>query len=100
MTKNPFINALFATAYITIVASVMFYGMHFIRPAKSIIIPMAMLSLFTLSAALMCYLFGSQPLQLYLDGKKREGVKLFLQTVGIFAVITLLLFVALFSRIF
>lgn len=54
-----------------------------------IIMPIIMLSLFTLSAAIMAYIFGYQPLQLFLDGKKKDAVSLFLKTVGIFGGITL-----------
>lgn len=95
MTKNPFINALGALSYIILVASLMFYGMKHSGPDNSVIVPIAMLSLFTLSAAVMGFIFLSQPLQLYLDGKKKEAVKLFVQTVAAFAGITILAFVLL-----
>lgn len=101
MTKNPFLNALAAAVYIYLVASIMQYGMqHTAGPSHSIIIPIAVLSLFTLSAAVMGYLFVSQPLRLYLDGEKPRAVTLFLQTIAVFAGITLLAFLALFSGIF
>jgi len=38
----------------------------------------------------MGYLFFFQPLMMILDGKRQEGVKLFLQTVAVFAVATAL----------
>lgn len=97
MTKNPFINALGALGYITLVASVMFYGMQRSGPDNSVIIPIAMMSLFTLSAAVMGFIFLSQPLQLCLDGKKKEAVRLFVQTVTTFAGITILAFTLLLS---
>ena len=99
MTRNPFINAFAATAYISIVASVMFYGTNHTSPVNSVIMPIAILSLFTLSAAVMGYLFLYQPLQLYLDGKKKNAVNLFLQTVAVFGGITALALAVLFSRI-
>ena len=99
MTKNPLINALAALVYIILVAMVMFYGMEHAGSDKSIIVPITMLSLFTLSAAVMSFIFASQPLQLYLDGKKKEAVKLFLQTLVIFAGITSVLLILLFSGI-
>ncbi|MBI3619964.1 hypothetical protein HY214_02360 [Candidatus Roizmanbacteria bacterium] len=100
MTKNPFANALAATIYIVIVASIMFYGAayHFGRN-NSVIIPITFISLFTLSAAVMGYLFLYQPIQLYLDGKKKVAVNLFLQTVAFFAVVTFLILLVFFSRI-
>ena len=97
MTKNPFINAFTATLYITAVASLMFYGMEHKTSVNSVIVPIAIVSLFTLSAAVMGYLFLYQPLQLYLDGKKKYAINLFLQTVASFAGITALIFALLFS---
>jgi hypothetical protein len=99
MTKNPIYNALSALLYICIVASVMFYGIDHSKPGNSIIIPIAVLSLFTLSAAIMGYVFGFQPLQLYLDGKKKPAVDLFLKTLLSFGIITILAFILLFSGV-
>jgi len=36
----------------------------------------------------MAFVFFYQPLQLLIDGKKKEAVKLFAQTIGFFAIIT------------
>src|SRR5690349_11384068 len=100
MTKNPFINALTATVYITAVATIPFFGKELFGPGNSFLIPIAMISLFTLSAAVMGYLFLYQPLLFLLDGHKKDAVKLFLQTVAIFAGITIIVFVLLSLRIF
>ena len=99
MTKNPFINAFAATLYITAVASLMFYGTEHKASVNSVIVPIAVVSLFTLSAAIMGYLFLYQPFQLYLDGKKKHAIDLFLQTVAVFAGITVLVFALLLSGI-
>lgn len=88
MSKNPFVNALSATAYITLVASLMFYGPKESIPEPSVMIPIAILSLFVLSAAMMGYFFLLQPIQLLVEGKKEEATKLFLTTVFAFACIT------------
>lgn len=99
MTKNPFLNALAAVAYVSLVASIMFYGLKSAPPGPdTIVVPIAMISLFTLSAAVMGYVFLSTPLQLLLAGEKKRAVNLFLQTVLIFAGITALLLAALFVR--
>jgi hypothetical protein len=100
MTKNAFINALAASLYIVFIALVMFFGTKFTGPNDSIIAPMAVISLFTLSAAVMGYLFLYQPAQLYFDNKKKQAVSLFLQTVGVFGVITVILLLLLFSGLF
>ena len=98
MTKNPFVNALMAMAYIAIVASVMFYGSHsqLANQPDTIMAPIAMISLLTLSVAMMAYLFFYQPFQLYFNGEKKRALNLFLQTVLIFAAITILLVFVLF----
>ena len=100
MTKNPFLNALVAALYIVAIASLMYYGPKTIGPINNVLVPIAMLSLFVLSAAMMGYFFVFQPIQLYLDGEKKQAVNLFIKTVIIFACITTLIFFTLFSRIF
>jgi hypothetical protein len=99
MTKNPFINAISATAYIAIIASVMFYGTKNLPKEDSVYAPIVIISLFTLSAAMMGYLFLFQPLQLYLDGKKKLAVNLFIQTLATFAGLTALFLVLYFTGI-
>lgn len=78
----------------------MFYGSKLLGPKDTILAPIAMISLFTLSAAMMGYLFVYQPLQLLLDGHKKQGVNLFLQTVAVFAGITVVIFLLLFLGVF
>lgn len=99
MNKNPWVNAFLAFLYICLLVSVMTWGSKLIPGPDPVIMPVVMISLFTLSAAVMAYLFCLQPLMLFLDGQKKSAVRLFLQTVGAFAGITLLLLVLLFSRI-
>jgi len=100
MTKNPFINAASATLYISFVASFMFYGSKLFPPKDTVLTPIAMISLFTLSSAMMGYLFIYQPLIFFLDGQKKRAVNLFLQTIGVFAGITGIVFVLLFFGVF
>lgn len=72
MIKNPFYNALVAIIYIVVVV----FALHLIADKKvntdiaQYITPIMMLSMFTLSAAVIGYVFCYQPLRLYLDGKK------------------------------
>ena len=97
MTKNAFINALAATGYITLVALFMFYGTKFLsNKPDTIFAPIAMISLFTLSAAMMGFIFLFQPVQLYFDGNKKEAAGLFLKTVAFFACLTIAVFAILF----
>ena len=95
MSKNPVVNSLAALAYIFLVVSVMNYGGKTIDDG-SLMAPVAFISLFTLSAAVMGYLFCYQPIQLYFENKKKSAVRLFLQTVTIFGGITALILMLLF----
>jgi len=47
----------------------------------------------------MAYIFLYQPVQLFIDGKKKQAVNLFVRTVGIFAVFTAVILVLLLSGI-
>jgi hypothetical protein len=85
MTKNPWLNALGAALYIVVLASLMFYGTQGTPSEDSVWMPMIMMSLLTLSAAVMAWIFFFQPVQLYLDGEKQAAVRLFRQTLAIFA---------------
>jgi len=100
MTKNPFINALTALVYIAIVSCVLYVGTLLKVGTNAIIAPIALVSLFTLSAAVMGYIFLYQPAQLYFDNKKIQGVRLFLGTVMVFGCLTFIMLVLLFSGIF
>ena len=92
-------NALAATLYIIGIVLVMNYATRSGSVEPSLIVPLAFLFLFTLSAAVMGYLFLYQPLQLFLDGERRVAVNLFLQTVAVFAGVTVVLLIILFSRV-
>lgn len=98
MTKNPTLNALSATAYIVLVVSIMNLIMKTqgSKPDPAFA-PVIFLSLLTMSVAVMGYLFFYQPLQLLIDGKKKEAVNLFVRTIGVFALITLIGSILLFS---
>ena len=89
MTKNPLYNALAALVYIIAIVLGITYMPSIETDINNLIMPIIMLSLLTLSVAVMAYIFGYQPLVLFLDNKKKEGVNLFLKTIGIFGGITL-----------
>lgn len=94
--KNPFLNAFAAGAYIGGIVLLMNATTSLTEPKDMLIVPLAMLGLFTLSAAVMGFLFLSQPFQLYFDGKKNEAVAFFGKTVGTFAVLVAVLVVIMF----
>jgi len=95
MFRKPFLNAVAASVYISIVSSFMFYGSKLFPKEDTLLAPIAMLSLFTLSAAVMGYLFFYQPLMLFLDGNRKKAVDFFLRTVAVFSAITILAFALL-----
>src|SRR3989344_2802874 len=91
--KKPFLYALTATLYIVIIVLVINFGGSILKDQEeTIIIPMAMLSLFVLSAAVMGFLFLSEPLYLLMENRKQEAIVFFAKVVGIFAC-----FVAIFA---
>ncbi len=84
--KKPFLNALAAALYIVVIVFVVQGVTSVLKtPDGNLIIPMTMLSLFVLSAAVMGYLFLSEPLYLLMENKKQEAITFFGKTVGIFA---------------
>jgi len=100
MSKNPLINALAAFIYITLVVLILQYGSKSIQVEdSSLIIPITLLSLFSLSAAIMAYIFGFYPLVLFIDKKRNEAVDLFLKTALIFGSITAGILIILFSGV-
>lgn len=95
MSKNPFINALAASWYISIIVTFIFNSPRFVTDNElGMMAPILFLSSFVFSAALMGYLFVYQPVQLLIEGKKEEATKLFLTTVASFAGITVAMLLA------
>lgn len=100
MSKNPFVNALNASAYIILVVSVMtFVTQPLGNKPDTFFAPITALFVLTLSVAVMAFLFFYQPLLLFIEGKKKDAVSLFVKTVGIFAVFTLVILILLFFRL-
>ena len=93
--KKPFLYALVAAIYIVFIVSFINF-MISMMPQKSVFIPMVMLSLFVLSAAIMGFLFLYEPLDLYIEGRKGEAVVFFLRIVGFFACFAVVFLAALF----
>jgi hypothetical protein len=97
MTKSPFLNALLASLFIVVVSLILYSGTVLKFGNNSIMAPIALISLFTFSAAMMGYLFLYQPFVLYFDGKKKLALDLFLQTLLVFGGITTVIFISLFA---
>lgn len=89
VTKTPLFHALAAAFYILLVVSFMRYTAGG-KPDDSFFMPLAVLSLLTLSAVVMGYLFLYYPCRLYFDNQREEAMMFFGKTVGIFGVVTLI----------
>jgi len=101
MSKNPIVNALSASAYIILVVTVMtFVTQPLKNKPDTFFAPITVLFVLTLSVAVMAFLFFYQPLLLFIEGKKKEAVNLFVKTVGIFAAFTAVVLILLFSGVF
>lgn len=96
MNKKPIFHALAASAYIVVVATFMSYGFKLIPHPNAFVVPIAMISLFTLSAAVMGYLFCYQPLVLYLEGKKKLATRFLFLTILAFGCLTIVALALLF----
>ncbi|MFA6602047.1 MAG: hypothetical protein WCT02_04290 [Candidatus Paceibacterota bacterium] len=96
MITKPFYNATFAAFYIVLIVNLVNLFTNSNVPEPSLIIPMTMLGLFVLSAAIMGYFFLAQPLQLLMDNQKTQAATFFLKTIGYFACFAALFVIALF----
>src|SRR3989344_8851995 len=95
--KKPFLHALGAVIYIVFIVLVIQGSNYLLKEVMgTIIIPMTMLSLFVLSAAVMGYFFLSEPLYLLVENKKKEAITFFAKTVGVFACFVLVFAILLF----
>ena len=90
---NPYLHAGAAALYIVGIVFVInaLTSLH-----STLYIPITMLGLFTLSAAVMGFLFFYKPLQLHFDNKRREALTFFFTTVGAFALLVAFLIAYLF----
>lgn len=97
--KNPYLNSVYAEIYIIIVVWIM-SNVGAPNTPDTFFDPIAGLSLFVLSVAVMGYFFFGAPLQVYLDGKKNQSIAFFMQTVMSFAAITatVLIIVSIWPR--
>lgn len=92
MIKKPFFNSLAAFIYIVLIVLVVNWASNNPTLEISLFMPILMISLLTLSVAVMAYLFFYQPIMLFLDGKKDDAVKYFLKTITFFGGITFSIF--------
>lgn len=88
--KTAIINSIGTVIYIALVALLMTSGNQIFGQANGVLGGVGILLLFTLSALIVGSLVLGKPLMLYLDGSKKEAVKLLFQTIITLAVITVI----------
>lgn len=93
--KRAIINSFGTTVYIAIVSLVMSNGNRIFGQGDNIFTGVGILLLFTLSALVVGSLVLAKPIMLYIDGSKKESVKLLTQEISILAVFTIIYLVIL-----
>ena len=97
MSKNPIINAFGALTYIIFVVTTLTFATQPLKnKPDTFFAPIVFLSVLTLSVVVMAFMFFYQPLLLFVDGKKKEAINLFVKTVAIFAAMTVVALILLF----
>ena len=100
--KQAFLNAILTAVYIILIVSLI----HFIGESSlaqepdTILAPIAMLMLFVFSAALTGSLVVGKPIFWFIEGRKKEALKLLTYTLMIFFLIMLIVFVLILTRVF
>lgn len=84
------INSVTTAVYITLVSLLMTNGNQIFGQEQGVLSGVGILLLMTLSVLVVGSLVIGKPLMLYLDGSKKEAVKLLMQTILILAVITII----------
>lgn len=101
MLIKPYLHSILASGYIFLIALFFsFMTRNFSNEPDTFLAPVMMLSLLTLSVAVMAYLFFYYPAALFVDGKKKQAFDFFVKTVSGFAAITLIVIFLFFTGIF
>lgn len=100
MTKSKLIKlglfkALLAVLYVAAVAWFMSHGEKLFGEDEGFSTGIAILLLLVISASVMGFLILGRPLMLYLDGLKKEALKLFYFTISWLALFAALIFTSL-----
>lgn len=90
-----FLDALGTGAYITLVALFFQNANTFLGKVQGLWAPIFFLLLFVSSAAITGSLVLGKPVLLYLEGKKRDGIELFLWTVVFLVILALIVLLAM-----
>lgn len=91
-------SAVGVAAYVTVVSYAMRNGEKVFGQANNFLGPIAFLLMFVLSAAITGALILGRPAMLFLDGQKKEAIKLFLFSAGWLLAIIVAVFIAQILR--
>ena len=89
------IHSLGVLVYIALIATLLFNGQNIFGKEDNFLMPVAMLLLLVISAAITGALVLGKPILMYLDNQKADALKLFLYTISWLAVITISVFIIL-----
>lgn len=73
--KNALVNSILTAVYIGIIASFLFYAKDLFgqgEEGETVLVPIMMLLLFVISAAITGFLVFGRPILWYLDGRKKR----------------------------
>src|SRR3989338_182521 len=93
LIQRSLFNALGTIAYVSVVVTIMQNGEKIFGSINQTIAPIAMLTLFVLSAAVTCSLVLGKPVMLYLNNQKNEAIKLFVYTLCWLALAVIILLI-------
>ena len=94
IVKYALLSAGLTTSYILGIASFLFYAPQLFgkdEGTETVLVPVVMLLLLVISAAITGFLVFGRPIMMYLDGKKKESVSLLFYTLSFLALITIFL---------
>lgn len=101
IVKNALVNSVGTLLYVILIATFFYFAETLFgqngEEDKVFLIPVVMLLLLILSAAITGSLVFGRPILWYLDGRKKEALSLLLYTFGFIALIIVISLVALYS---
>jgi len=95
LIKKSLINSTLAALYVFVLAFLMSNNKTISKGAPEFLIGVGMLLVFVISAIVMGYLVLGKPILMYLDGAKKEAVKLFYLTLTWLVLIAAIVFAVL-----
>jgi len=98
--KTALLNVVYTTVYVIVISLFLGYGSNIkIGKVSPFIASIVFLLLFVFSAALTGFLVVGKPLQLYIDGKKKDALSLLFYTLIFLFILTLISIFILLSFI-